>query len=291
MSPEDIRLQAAIDGLNNFFERHLESRSRALGENLANAAILKSAMEYSLFSGGKRFRPQVAFLTAELLEMAPERVVAHAAAVELVHTYSLIHDDLPCMDDDTFRRGVYTNHILYGEDKALLAGDALLTEAFDVLATHYSYAPEIGLELTRLLSEAAGFTGMIAGQIADLDLARREHQGSVEKILAMHSRKTGALIRYAAEGTAVVARASKSEQEKIGQFGTQLGLAFQIADDLLDYAPNCVEKNGIPYVLGVKKSRELLLKVTNDCKRILEQYGARAKGLLKIVENNCLRDH
>ena len=278
-----------IAALEIFFERHFEKRSRGLPRD---ADSLKSAIAYSLHSGGKRFRPQVAFLTADLLGIGLDRVLPHAAAVELMHTYSLIHDDLPCMDDDSYRRGVPTNHVMFGEDTALLAGDALLTEAFYVIGDGYASVPELGLELARLLAEAAGLTGMIAGQAVDLKMARASAEltpAKVEQILDMHERKTGALIRYAAEGVAVLARLPQKEREQVREFGVKFGLAFQIADDLLDFDPRVPEQNGLPARLGVEKTRELLNSVSQDCQSILLNYGGRAGHLVTLVKKNLIR--
>ncbi len=280
---------SAIEALEIFFERHFEKRSREFSRK---AEVLKDAVAYSLFSGGKRFRPQVAFLTADLLGVELARVLPHAAAVELVHTYSLIHDDLPCMDDDSYRRGVPTNHIVFGEDTALLAGDALLTEAFYVIGDGYAHLPELGLELTRILAEAAGLTGMIAGQVADLKMARPGAEltcARAEQVLDMHERKTGALIRYAAEGVAILARLPQGERKRIREFGSKLGLAFQIADDLLDFDPREPEQNGLPALLGVEKTRELLNSVSQDCQTILLNYGGRAGHLVTLVRKNLIR--
>lgn len=280
--------RAAVESLEAFLSAHFQKRAREL---MPSAEALRRSVEYSLYSGGKRFRPLVAFLTAELLGVDFNRVTPHAAAVELVHTYSLIHDDLPAMDDDMYRRGVYTNHILFGEDTALLAGDALLTEAFYVIGESYKDIPELGLELTRLLAEAAGFSGMVAGQVADLHMARGSFDVSAEDLLRMHERKTGALIRYASEGVAVLARRPQAEQTLIREFGAKLGLAFQIADDLLDFDPERPEKNGLPYILGEKKTRELLNSVSQDCETILLKFNGRASQLVGLVKKNMNRRH
>lgn len=278
----------SVTELEFFLARHFDSRGRA-----STAPVLVQAMQYSINTGGKRFRPQVAFLTADLLGVSHDRVMAHAAAIEMIHTYSLIHDDLPCMDNDTYRRNQLTNHMVYGEANALLAGDALLTEAFYILGDHYSALPEIGLELTKILAEAAGMSGMVAGQVVDLEIAKSTNDRDVtlEQIKNMHAQKTGALIRYSAEGVAIIARAPLAQRKQIREFGANLGLAFQIADDILDFSPTKPEKNGLPFRLGLERTREVLETLSRECQHFLQPYGVNGSGLAKIVESNLNRKH
>ena len=197
----------------------------------AASAALYEAMRYSVLAGGKRFRPALVILTARALGADDERAMAAACAIEMVHTYSLIHDDLPAMDDDDLRRGRPTCHKVFGEAMAILAGDGLLTEAFATLAADRRSGPK-AVRLVRELAAAAGPAGMIAGQAADLDAERNpESTATVETI---HERKTARMIEAAVAMGAIVAGADRRQTEGLRRYARHLGLAFQIADDVLD---------------------------------------------------------
>jgi geranylgeranyl pyrophosphate synthase len=251
---------------------------------LANSR-LHEAMGYSLHSGGKRFRPMVSYLTARAFEISKERVTPFAAAIECVHTYSLIHDDLPAMDDDDLRRGQPTNHKVYGEALAILAGDALLTEAFRILADHYKSDPSVGLELTRILAQAAGAQGMVRGQALDMTAT----EWTADQLLEVHALKTGALIACAVEGVAILAQTSGEERRALAGFGRDLGLAFQLTDDILDYVPGSAEASGLPKCVGLPATEDLLAVVTSRAKAQLSRWGGRAAGLLELLELNSTR--
>ena len=191
------------------------------------------AMRYSTLAGGKRFRPALVILTARMLGADDQAAMPAACAIEMVHTYSLIHDDLPAMDDDDLRRGRPTNHKVFGEAMAILAGDALLTEAFAVLTSGQgSLEPEQQLRLVRELATAAGAGGMASGQVADLD-AEHNAESTVE-VETIHRLKTSRMIEAAVAMGGIVGGASKAEQGKLRTYGRHVGLAFQIADDILD---------------------------------------------------------
>jgi geranylgeranyl diphosphate synthase type II len=202
------------------------------------------AMRYSLFAGGKRLRPMLALAAAEAVALANgresdegrARALPAACALELIHTYSLIHDDLPAMDDDTLRRGRPTSHVVFGEGHAILAGDALLTEAFALMAREPDLPSLAGLKLDaiRIVAEAAGACGMVGGQAIDLDAAGSGAAFDGDGLRAMHARKTGALIRAAASAGAVMAGADPPQRAAVESFAAELGLAFQIVDDILD---------------------------------------------------------
>jgi farnesyl diphosphate synthase len=194
---------------------------------------LFDAMRYATLSGGKRLRPYLSLTVADLFGAPSERALRVAAAVEMLHCYSLVHDDLPAMDDDDLRRGRPTCHVAFDEATAILAGDALLTLAFDILAdplTHEDAAVRIGL--VRGLTAAAGAHGMVAGQMVDLAV---EHQpvdiATIERLQAL---KTGALITFSAESGAILGQAGEADRKAIEAYGRDLGFAFQIVDDLLD---------------------------------------------------------
>lgn len=194
---------------------------------------LFEAMNYATLNGGKRLRPYLTTIVAELFGVADARAQRAAAAVEMLHCYSLVHDDLPAMDDDELRRGRPTCHIAFDEATAILAGDALLTLAFDVLADPATH-PDAGvrIELVRGLTEAAGAHGMVAGQMIDLAVEHRTVEtATVERLQAL---KTGALITYSAEAGAILGEAAPDDREAIVTYGRLLGSAFQIVDDLLD---------------------------------------------------------
>jgi geranylgeranyl diphosphate synthase type II len=208
------------------------------------------AMRYSLFAGGKRLRPLLALAAAEAAAAArgasPDRARAlampAACALELIHTYSLVHDDLPAMDDDTLRRGRPTNHVVFGEGMAILAGDALLTEAFALIAREPQRGDGVEeqtvaarkLRTLQIVADAAGPCGMVGGQAIDLEAAGTGRRFDAEGLRAMHARKTGALIRASALAGAVMAGADEPQLDAIRRYGDELGLAFQIVDDILD---------------------------------------------------------
>jgi geranylgeranyl pyrophosphate synthase len=213
-------------------ERHFAAGPAAAappaGDLAPGDGVLAEAMRYAVLGEGKRLRPSLALLVCESLGGEAAAVELPAVAVELVHAYSLVHDDLPCMDDDDLRRGRPTCHVRFGEAQAVLAGDALLTKAFEVL----SRGPgELALEWIRVLARAAGDAGMVGGQSSDLALARGS---TAELVRAMHARKTAALIGAAGELGAVSAGAGTRERDLVRRFARALGLLFQATDDLLD---------------------------------------------------------
>jgi len=204
--------------------------------------IVADAMRYSVFAGGKRLRPALTLAAADAIAGADalELALPAACAIEMIHTYSLIHDDLPAMDNDTLRRGRPTLHVVYGDGIAILAGDGLHAEAFTLLARE-PRAPDLGerkLRVSRLIGEAAGPAGMVGGQAIDLQAAGQVpgHQVTLDGdgLRAMHARKTGALIRASALSGAIIAGASDDAIGAVERYATEVGLAFQIVDDILD---------------------------------------------------------
>ena len=233
-------------------------------------SVLFESMEYSLLSGGKRLRPVFAFEFCRLCGSDWEKALPLAAAVEMIHTYSLIHDDLPSMDNDDYRRGRLTNHKVFGEAMAILAGDALLTDAFAVASTAKlpgdALATAIGV-----LSECAGSLGMVGGQV--LDILSEERECTEEEVLAIQSRKTGALISAACALGAIAGGANEEQYDAACQFAAALGLAFQIRDDMLDVIGTQEEmgksvgtdagKNNFVRLYGLEKCEELVRKYTD----------------------------
>ncbi|MBZ9790793.1 polyprenyl synthetase family protein [Rhizobium sp. 3T7] len=204
-----------------------------LNDEIARPERLRSAMHYAVLNGGKRLRPFLVVETASLLGGDRNAALRVGAALECVHCYSLVHDDLPTMDDDDLRRGKPTVHIAYDEATAILAGDSLLTYAFDIIAAPETKLPDAAkVALTLALARAAGIGGMAGGQA--LDLAAEKQAPDEQSIVTLQAMKTGALIRFACEAGAIVAGASTEDRARLRQFGERIGLAFQLADDILD---------------------------------------------------------
>lgn len=246
---------------------------------------LISAIRYSLLQeGAKRFRPTLAMLVADALGAERERVMPFAAAVECVHTYSLIHDDLPAMDNDDFRRGLPTNHKKFGEATAILAGDALLTDAFAIIGEAYSGMPDLALRAIVELSKAAGSQGMVGGQA--IDMAAKKTALDIEDLRLLHLLKTGALIRAAAVGAAIVSEATEIQIEDLSDFSSSLGLAFQVADDLLDYSQERPESGSYCALLGPEKTREFLNELTDEALEAIIDWDDRADSLRALAEFN-----
>ncbi len=246
---------------------------------------LISAIRYSLLQeGAKRFRPTLAMLVADALGAERERVMPYAAAVECVHTYSLIHDDLPAMDNDDFRRGLPTNHKKFGEATAILAGDALLTDAFAIIGEAYAGMPDLALRAIVELSKAAGSQGMVGGQA--IDMAAKKTALDLEDLRLLHLLKTGALIRAAAVGAAIVSEATEIQIDDLSDFSSSLGLAFQVADDLLDYSQERPESGSYCALLGPEKTREFLIELTDEALESIIDWDEKADSLRALAEFN-----
>ncbi|MDR1026477.1 MAG: polyprenyl synthetase family protein [Lactobacillus sp.] len=248
------------------------------------------AMHYSLSNGGKRMRPFLVSETSSLFGLPLEKSLNTALALECVHTYSLIHDDLPCMDNDDLRRGKPTCHKQFDEATAVLAGDGLLTYAFELLSKEEKCA-----ELVKLFSSAAGaFDGMIAGQM--LDIISEETAADEATIKRIEEMKTGRLIRYACEAGAVLGNAAETEKNALINYSRKIGMAFQIADDILDVEGNPElmgktlgkdkEQGKITFVglYGLEKSKEIAHKLVDDAKKSLAIFGDKAINLKLLAD-------
>ena len=243
--------------------------------------VLFEAMRYSLLAGGKRLRPVLTQAFCELCGGTAEQALPFAAAVEMVHTYSLIHDDLPCMDNDDFRRGKPTNHRVYGEAKAVLAGDALLTAAFSHLASAQLPAQQI-VQAVSVLSQCAGELGMVGGQVLDMDAETREC--TEREVYEIQSRKTGALISAACRLGVIAAGGSQAQQDAAGAYADAVGLAFQIEDDILDVVGDAQKlgkavgvdgkKNTFVRLYGVEKCRQMIASETEKAVCALSVFDA-----------------
>lgn len=249
------------------FESYQNTQSeRLFGATLkVSSEVIAKAINYSLNSKGKRFRPMLSMLVAQDFGAHPKRVLPWALAIEMIHTYSLIHDDLPCMDNDDFRRGAPTNHKVFGESFALLAGDALLTEAFGLIVEEYNSEPTLAVSLTALLVKASGVRGMITGQCMDLE--SKEQKVPFEKIKELHRLKTGALIDAAVQGSALALGLKAETVGALGEYAAALGLAFQIKDDLLDQDRQ--EVNSYLAYYSKAEVEQLLLEQSEIAKRAL----------------------
>lgn len=241
----------AVEAVEAYLELHFRHRQSAI-EKLSPQ--LFESVHYSLFSGGKRFRPALCLATFA-------NAVPWAAAVEMVHTYSLIHDDLPCMDNDDLRRGKPTNHKKYGEALALLAGDGLLTESFLLISEAYREKPAVAIELVALLARAAGLSGMVGGQAMDMELGLALN--SPVAVETVHLNKTAELISICIEGAAVVEGASRETQQLLREIGLALGLCFQIKDDILDGEQDKTAKSFLFY-LSLQETTALLQRKTQE---------------------------
>ena len=251
----------------------------------------QEAARYPLSTGGKRLRPLLCLAAAEAVSAAPATAAQAlvAASLELVHTYSLVHDDLPCMDDDDLRRGRPTVHKAYGEGPAVLVGDALLTEAFRALAEAELPAEAI-VALVRELAMAAGHVGMIGGQAADVGMGGPAL--TIDDVLAVHRGKTGALIRGAVRMGAIAAGASARQLADLTTYGEAVGLAFQLADDLLD-AEQDAGPDGPPSVvrlLGETETRKWAHRLADDAQQAVAHL-ARPDTLLALARWSVHRDH
>ncbi len=261
---------------------------------------LGEAIRYSLLAPGKRLRPMLVLLAAEACGGDTDPALPAACAVEMVHTYSLIHDDLPAMDDDALRRGLPTCHIAFGEANAILAGDALLTLAFEVLARDIRPAA-VAAQCCLALARAAGATQLVGGQ-AD-DLAGQFSVGSLQAIESIHGRKTGAMFLVSLELGALVAGATAEQQTALAEFGHRLGLVFQITDDLLDVRGTAAAmgkrvgkdsdhgKLTFPSVLGVEESLRRAGVLVDEACAVLAPFGTHAEGLHALAHYVLERNH
>lgn len=287
-----------LDAASQAVDRTLD---RALPRATRKPATIHKAMRYSLFAGGKRMRPALCLAASEACGGEWTRALASAAAVECIHTYSLIHDDLPAMDNDDFRRGKPTNHKVFGEGVAILAGDALLTIAFEILAeAPISIRYPLKTQLTEL-TQTAGSLQLIAGQVADLEgEGKRLSQTDLRFI---HERKTSALLCTSARLGGMSANCSPKQLDSLTTFGYNVGLAFQVIDDILDVTQSteklgktagkdtAAQKATYPAIVGLAKSRKIAQQLTDKAFSALGVFKGKATALEAIADYLLKRDH
>ncbi|WP_341320592.1 polyprenyl synthetase family protein [Solibacillus sp. FSL H8-0523] len=279
--------------LKQFIEVQLpeiETTLYDLVEKIEAPAHLKESMLYSLKAGGKRIRPLFVVAVCEMYKKPLAASLVVGSAVEMIHTYSLIHDDLPCMDDDELRRGKPTNHVVYGEALATLAGDALNTLAFGVVARLENVTAEQKLELINLLSVGAGAEGMVGGQILDMDGEQRLL--NIQELETVHVNKTGALLRFSIESGAVLAGASEEDRKALVAYAHHIGLAFQIQDDILDIEGTSEElgKTAGKDVAAEKSTYPALLTLDGAKQKLNEHYNFAIEALQKVsIETTLLQ--
>lgn len=277
-------------------------RARLAGDHKVPASLAE-AMGYALFGPGKRMRPVLVMAACEAAGGDPRHALPAAAAVELIHTYSLVHDDLPAMDDDDMRRGRPTVHVVYGEATAILVGDALLTLAFDLVATQLPplCGPQTTVEVVAELARAAGWRGLIAGQVEDLAAEGKEIDGSaLERI---HRAKTGALFTACARIGGIIAGAPPQKLAALTAYGEAFGLAFQIIDDVLDEVGDAARmgrpqgrdrdrgKATFTSIHGLAAARERAAALVEQALAALAPFGAAGQPLAELVHFVAARDH
>ncbi len=288
-----------------WLETHSRSVDAALDRFLPKASVrpatIHKAMRYSLFAGGKRMRPALVLAAAEACGGREVDALPAACAVECIHTYSLIHDDLPSMDNDDFRRGKPTNHKVFGEGIAVLAGDALLTQAFEIVAQSRARARYSHQDLVLELAKAGGSLQLIAGQVADLEGEGKDL--SVPDLRYIHERKTSALLCASVRLGGMSANCTPTQLKALTAFGYNVGLAFQVIDDILDVTQSteklgktagkdvAAQKATYPRLVGLEKSRKIAAQLTRKAYDALDPFRGKARALDAIARYLLERDH
>ena len=284
-----------------YYENQKKIVDNFLKNRMAKKGISKvdEAMQYSLLAGGKRIRPILLMATAEALGQKGYNFLPVACGLEMIHSYSLIHDDLPCMDNDDYRRGRLTNHKVFGEAMAVLAGDGLLTLAFEVMLEQTNVDPKALIETVREMAMCAGNYGMVGGQ--GLDLENEGKEISAEELRKMHAGKTGALFIAAVRGGAHLANANEQQLLALTKFADLLGLAFQITDDILDVEGTTAElgkpvgsdaknhKSTYVSLYTLEGAKALAQKTVDEALACLESFGENADALREITKLMCGR--
>ena len=284
--------------LNAFLSTRTEAVNRALDRFLPSEktkpATIHKAMRYSLFAGGKRMRPAVLLAAAEACGGSEKAALPLACAVECIHTYSLIHDDLPAMDNDDFRRGKPTNHKVFGEGIAVLAGDALLTQAFEIAAQCGKFPRYPHDQIVLEIAKASGSLQLVGGQVADLEGENKKL--SVAELRYIHERKTSALLCCSVRLGGMSANCTSKQLAALTDFGYHVGLAFQVIDDILDVTQTteqlgktagkdvAVQKATYPSIVGLEKSRKIATQLTDKAFAALKTFNGKAVALEALAE-------
>ena len=283
--------------MKELWKKRQELVECALKDELAQTPvldpILRESMEYSLMAGGKRLRPVLLMAAADAVGADGTKLLPVACALEMIHTYSLIHDDLPAMDDDDYRRGKLTNHMVYGDAVAILAGDALLTLAFTVILRQKDVSAETLLRVVDEISRAAGAEGMVGGQV--LDLRAEDVHITMEDLRRVHMGKTGALFRAALRSGAILAGATQEQLAALTSYADHFGLAFQITDDILDVVGTSEEigkpvgsdeknhKSTYVSLTSLEEAQELARRTAEEAEKALSIFGTEADFLRDLV--------
>ena len=295
---------STIFDLNNYLKQQKALVEQALDQSIAIAKPKKiyEAMRYSLLAGGKRLRPILCLATCDLTDGTLEMAMPTACALEMIHTMSLIHDDLPAMDNDDFRRGKPTNHKVYGDDIAILAGDGLLAYAFEYVATQTkNVKPENIIRVVARLGRTVGSAGLVGGQVLDLE-SEGKSDVTAETLSFIHTHKTGALLEASVVSGAILANASEEDITRLSNYAQNIGLAFQIIDDILDITATDeqlgktagkdlqAQKATYPSLWGLEKSQAKAQELVDSALAQLSIYGAKAEPLRAIAEYIVTRD-
>ena len=275
---------------NVLFNGWLEDYLTECSKNSYHYPTLLESQKYSLTSGGKRFRPFISYLVSDMLGVDSKSLRTFCLALEMVHTYSLIHDDLPCMDNDDLRRGKPTNHKVYGEAMALLAGDGLLTDVFYLLSSDSELSYEVRIKLISMLSIQIGSFGMVSGQAQDM---AANTDIKIDNLKNIHNLKTANLIESAAVGAAIVSEASDEELHLIMEYSHCLGMSFQIKDDILDSKDKDQDHKSYVAVLGLEKTQAELARYSDRALvalKNLAKYNKKTTYLEEMVKVNLQRE-
>lgn len=275
-----LGLESEYQDFQNQFSKYSENYFSARAKQNPKLALLWQSIRYSFDSGGKRFRPFLSYLISKTYNINSEKVFSIALACEMIHTYSLIHDDLPCMDNDDLRRGIPTNHKKFGEDIALLAGDALQTEAFKCISSDLNNSADLKLNVIDVFSDCIGAHGMVGGQVLDM---KSNSETTLVELEHIHQLKTGDLITATVSGAAIFCSVNANDLNHLKTFSIHLGLAFQIKDDLLDGLDGQQDHKSYLKILGLEKTEQILKLRSDLATRALNSISVNSDTLKKLV--------
>lgn len=273
-----------LETFESWLSHHLAQMQGAQGL----PEVLFQSQKYSLLTGGKRFRPFLAYLVHGLFSQDLEKIKSYCLALEMVHTYSLIHDDLPCMDNDDFRRGKPSNHKMFSEDIALLAGDGLLTDVFFLLSNDSTSDASTRVRVISLLAGKIGSQGMVGGQTLDMKITANV---TLKQLQTIHTLKTASLIEAAAVGGGLYGQANREQLQCLSEFGHCLGMAFQIQDDRLDSRDKDQDFKSYVHVLGAEETQKELNQYSERARASLKRLNMQTETLEQLIDYNLNRSH